>query len=160
MVSATEILDVARDFLDGAEWKYDYHADRDLIVTGFSLKNHIKSVKIFITAREGMLQTFVIPAITGDVKSPEELLKFLNWANWNMTSGNFEMDLEDGEIRFRFTTRFGSIESIPEDIIEGAIIIPVMMYEKYGDSIAALSFGFSDALTEIKKVMEEEKKDN
>jgi len=157
MLKAKEILDATRDFLDENDWKYDYEAEKNLIVTGGAIHNHLKSVKVFISARDGLLQTFTVPGVNADPKECDEILKFINWANWNMISGNFELDVTDGEIRFRNTMRLGEIEKLPADVIEAMIFIPIMSFEKYGDSIAPLCFGLSDAVTEIRKIIEKEK---
>ena len=153
------IIDGMRDYLDAQGWNYDYDAEKQLIRTGINIKNHVKSLKIFITVNGSVLSTYFIPAVNGDTEEYTELLKFLNFANWNMTSGSFELDPSDGEIRFRYSVRLNDFEAFPESCADAAIVIPAMMYQKYGDSIATLCFGYSSAEEEIQKIHEAEEAD-
>ena len=159
MVSAEQLMDVVRDYLDSQEWNYDYDAERNLLRSGLNIKNRMKSVKIYVSTRDGILQSYFVSAVSGDTNEYTELLKFLNYANWNMTSGNFEFDPSDGEIRFRYTVRMGDITETPESLAVAAIVLPAMMYEKYGDSIATLAFGFSNAEDEIAKIKKAEEEE-
>ena len=159
MVTANQLIDVVRDYLDSQEWNYDFDAERMLLRSGLTVKNRMKSVKIYVNARDGILQSFFVSAVNGDTNDYMELLKFLNYANWNMTSGNFEFDPTDGEIRFRYSIRLGDINEAPESLAEAAIVLPAMMYEKYGDSIATLAFGFSNAEDEIAKIKKAEEEE-
>lgn len=43
------------------------------------------------------------------------------------------------------------LESLPDRIIKDSILVGWYMMERYGDGIAAISMGFSDAEAEIKK---------
>lgn len=159
MLSREEILGVVRDYLDGQDWRYDYDVERGTVMTGLGMNNRLKSVKIFVTAKDAIVQSFFVLPFNSDKENIPEMLKFLNFCNWNMTTGNFELDLNDGEIRFRYAERLGSIEQMPVDLAEAAILVPAMMCEQYGDSIAALAFGFSNAEEEIAKMIKKLEED-
>ncbi len=72
-------------------------------------------------------------------------------ANYGLVNGNFELDLRDGEIRYKTYVNCDGLESLSEAVIQDSIYVGCVMMDRYGDGIAALAMGFSDADTEIKK---------
>ncbi len=153
-MEAEVILEAIRDYLDAEDWNYDYVADRSLISTGLTLRNRMKNVKIIATAKEGIFTSYYIFPINADHTKLEEIYKLMNFANWHMNSGNFEVDPSDGEMRFRYAVRVGGLETLPLDMIAPAFVIPAMMCEDYGDALATLAFGFSSADEEIQKLID------
>ncbi len=93
----------------------------------------------------------IVSPINGDPKDIGEMLKYLTMANYGLTNGNFELDMRDGEIRYKTYVNCKDLESLPAQIIKDSILFGWVMVERYGNGIAALAMGFSDAETEIKK---------
>ena len=60
-------------------------------------------------------------------------------ANYGLRNGNFELDMRDGEIRYKvFVDCDGVIPS--REVIKGSIIIPAMMFERYSPGILDVVF--------------------
>ena len=79
------------------------------------------------------------------------MVKYLTMANYGLANGNFELDVRDGEIRYKTYVNCKGLESLPGQIIKDSILVGWYMMERYGNGIAAIAMGFSDAETEIKK---------
>ena len=61
-----------------------------------------------------------------------------------MLFGDFEMDPADGEIRVRVAVDAdGALPSA--ETVKNSIIIPPLMIDRYGNAIAAVMMGFSNA---------------
>lgn len=147
-----QIVDAVRDWLDNDDWHYDYDAENHLIRTGVSLTSKLRTARVFIPIREdGSYIVNMYSPINGDPKDLGEMLKYLNMANYGLANGNFELDMRDGEIRYRTYVNCKEIESLPGQIIKDSILVGWVMMERYGNGIAAIAMGFSDAETEIKK---------
>lgn len=147
-----QIVDAVRDWLDGDEWHYEYNAEHHLINMGINLKSKIKSGKIFIDIKDDCYVVYLYSPIDGDKDKIDELLKYLTLANRGLLNGNFELDLSDGEIRYKTFVNCDGMKTLPTEVIQDSIYIPCIMMDRYGDGIAALALGFSDAETEIKKI--------
>ncbi len=146
-----QIVDAVRDWLDGNDWHYEYIAEKSLIKMGINLKSKIKSARIFVDIRETFYLVYVFAPISGDKDNLGELCKYLTMANYALCNGNFELDMRDGEIRYKTYVNCDGLESLSTEVIRDSIYAGCAMMDRYGDGIAALALGFSDAETEIKK---------
>ena len=146
-----QIVDAVRDWLDGDDWHYEYHADKSLIQMGVTLKSKIKTGRIFVDIKDDAYVVYLYAPIGGDKDNLGEMLKFLTMANYALLNGNFELDMRDGEIRYKTYVNCDGLESLSAEVIKDSIYAACFTMDRYGDGIAALSLGFSDAETEIKK---------
>ena len=146
-----QMVDAVRDWLDGDDWHYEYMAEKQLIKMGISLKSKIKSGTIFIDFKEDCYLVYLYAPISGDKDNLDELIKYLTMANYGLFNGNFELDVNDGEIRYKTYVNCDELETLPDQIIKDSIYVGCVMMDRYGDGIAALALGFSDAETEINK---------
>ncbi len=146
-----QIVDAVRDWLDGDDWRYEYDAEKHLIKMGITLKSKIKSGRIFVDIRKDCYAVYLCAPISGDKDNLGELLKYLAMANYGLLNGNFEVDVRDGEIRYKTFVNCDGLESLSPAVIQDSIYVGCLMMDRYGDGIAALALGFSDADTEIKK---------
>jgi hypothetical protein len=89
--------------------------------------------------------------IKADESCMAEMGEFLHRANYGMRFGCFEMDYDDGEIRFKNSVNckddFPSHESI-----KNLCYIPVVMADRYGNGILAVSLGLTSAKDAIEKI--------
>lgn len=152
MAMMSDIVDQVRDYLDQNDWKYEYIADRNYIRAGVNLNCKLQSVKLLITFNEKGYTVLAVANMNASEDTRKDVLEYISRANYGLRNGNFEMDLNDGEVRFKTYTNCKGMDRISNEIIEDSIIIPPMMFSRYGDGMAALMFGFSDPETEIKKV--------
>jgi hypothetical protein len=146
-----QIVDAVRDWLDNDDWRYEYNAEDQILHMGVGLKSKIKSGKFLIIFGDSSYTVYLIAPLNGDPENISELGKFMTMANYGLRNGNFELDLNDGEIRYKVYVNCEGLDELPEPIIRDSIYVGCFMMDRYGDGIAALSLGFSDADTEIKK---------
>ncbi len=155
-----QIVNAVRDWLDDDDWHYEYNAEKQLITMGISLKSKIKTGKIYVDFKEDAYLVYVYPPISGDKDNLTELVKYLTMANYGLLNGNFELDANDGEIRYKVYVNCDGLESLSTEVVRDSICVGCAMMDRYGDGIAALAMGFSDAETEIQKAEHREKADD
>ena len=148
------MVDAVRDYLDGEEYRYEYDAERNVIKLRFTIQSKLRNTNIVIRFKPRGILSHAYSPIDADKDAPVEMMKFLTMANYALFNGNFEMDLEDGEVRYKVWLATDGLETIPKEQIEDLVDLPIHMLKLYGDGIAALAMGFSDAETEIKKCEE------
>ena len=73
-----------------------------------------------------------------------ETVRLLNRINWETLFGSFEMDESDGEVRYRLSVDCEDI-SLSESVIRNSIYITAQMANKYGNALAQVIMGFSNA---------------
>lgn len=150
-MAALDLINEVRDYLDDNNWNYEYEDDRQLIRTGVNLKCKLQSVKMYITFNDNGYTVIAVPAMKADEASKTNVMEYITRANYGLRNGNFEMDVNDGEVRYKVYTNAKGLSGVGTDIIEDSIMIPPLMFDKYGNGMAAIMFGFSDPKTEIEK---------
>ena len=155
-----QIVDAIRDLLDEDDWHYEYDAERHLIKMGVTLKSKLKSGRIYVDIKQDCYLVYLYAPISGDKDNLGELTKYLAMANYGLINGNFELDVSDGEIRYKTYVNCDGLESLSPAVIKDSIYVGCFMMDRYGDGIAALALGFSDAETELKKVEKADEADS
>ncbi len=147
-----QIVDALRDWLDSDDWHYEYDAEHHLIRAGITLDCKLRNARIFIPIREdGSYIVNIYSPVNGDPAHIDELVKYIAMANYGLANGNFDIDVSDGEVRYKIYVNCKDLEKLPAQIIKDSIYAGWCMMDRYGNGIAALAMGFSDAETEIKK---------
>ena len=154
-----QMVDAVRDWLDNNDWHYEYNAEKQFIKMGINLGSKIKSGTIIVSFRDACYTVYLYTPINGDKDNIGELNKYLTMANFGLRNGNFELNVHDGEIRYKTFVNCNGLESLSEKIIQDSICIGCLMMDRYGDGIAALALGFSDAETEIQKAEHTDEED-
>ncbi len=145
------VIDAVRDYMDDSGYRYEYDAEHKFLRLGFNLDCRLKNVKIFVDFRHMGYLVYAVSPISADKDNLGEMLKYIAMANYKLVNGNFEIDVSDGEIRYKCWVGTWKIDALPADMVDESISVPILMFERYGNGIAALALGFSDAETEIAK---------
>ena len=144
-----QIVDALRDWLDSDDWHYEYDAERHLIKAGITLDCKLRNARIFIPIRDdGTYIVNIYSPVNGDPASLDELIKYVAMANYGLANGNFDIDVSDGEVRYKTYVNCKDMKELPEQIIKDSIYAGWCMMDRYGNGLAALAMGFSDAETE------------
>lgn len=95
------IYDAMRDWFDDAEWRVEEHPEQGIIAT--AVEGEHGSWRCFARANEES-ELFVFYAVA-EVGAPEDrrqaVAEFLTRANYGLLIGNFELDVDDGEVRYK-----------------------------------------------------------
>ena len=65
-----------------------------------------------------------------------EAAEYLHRINYGLLLGNFEMDYDEGEVRFR--TSLMAEESLPHEVLDRYIQMPAAMLDRYAPGLAAI----------------------
>jgi len=141
MASAEQLLIWAKEVLDNKGYNYGVEDDEPTILSGMSLDNKLNSTNIRIFCRDGHIAIYAFVKIYADEGCRSNVAEYITRANYGLTFGNFEMDLSDGEVRYKMVLDADTMESLPESVFMRAFYIPIHMLEKYGDGLLAVMFG-------------------
>jgi len=143
------------EYLASQNWSYDFDDETGVFRFRLGIKGRLNKVEYFIRVREGGVTAYGICPITVD-HNDDRLLnrvnRFLALANYGLPYGNFELDVTDGEIRFKMSYYCGEDNTPSPDAIELVVDLPSSMMKKYGDGLVAVMLAGSDPDGEIKKI--------
>ena len=132
---------VVRDYLDKNDWHYTFDEEKGLYRCGVNLKGKLSECRLFIDIKSKVILNYATIDTRADEESRARVAEFITRANYGLTYGNFEMDFSDGEIRYKMTVDCEN--QIPGyDVIDRMIVMPALMFQRYGDGLLAVLFGF------------------
>lgn len=148
-----QISDAVRDYLDEHDIRYEYNAENHNLTMGFSLDCKLRDMRMWWDFLDKGYILYGISPINASPDNLGEVLKFAAMISYGLIPGNIEVDVRDGEIRSKTWVPLGDVETLSEDTIQGSLGFTFSVFNRFGNSFAALALGFSDADTEFKKTM-------
>ena len=148
-----DLVSEIRGFLLDDDWKFDFDDEKGIFRFGVNIDGKMKHVNYFMPVRDDSYTVYAISPVSGDTEDPltmGAIADFVCRANYGLRNGNFEVDMTDGEIRYKvFVDCDGIVPS--REIIRGSIIIPAMMFERYSPGLLDVIFKGVSAAEAITK---------
>ncbi len=151
------LFDRVQDFLTEQEWEFRSNEDRGYF--SFNLRLRDGSVRVVVDVAEqenwSRIMAYVIyPTLVPELKRPE-LAQALARINYTHLAGQFEIDLDDGEMRVR-----SIIESdgyLGEKLIDRALRRATDMAEQFQAILLSIAFGTTKAQDILKMTGHEDR---
>ncbi len=149
----TEIIEMVKTFLTEDDWKFTFNEEHGIFqgrIGGLSGK--IRTLTFSILIHDESFTIYHSLDIGADENVRDEVLKFLMRANYGLRHGCFEMDLRDGEIRYRHNISLTELRTDTKEAMENATTLGVIMITRYGNGLLDVIFrgkSAEDAITEI-----------
>lgn len=147
------IANVINSFLTEDEWHFSFDDHRGIFKFGLNLKGRIKKVSYIIDVKDDEYVVYAISPLGADdddEKMMATMADFLCRANYGLKNGNFELDMRDGEIRYKCFVDCEGITPTTE-MVRNSIHCPAAMFDRYGVGIVDIIFGNATAKEAIAK---------
>jgi hypothetical protein len=132
-------------YFEEHQWRFDKHEDERIINLGFSGEHGQFRCAAVINEDDDMFQFFTFVPLRIHAERRQEVAEFVTRANYGMKIGKFELDFDDGELRFHTSARY-SDQSLPSEIIRDIIGINLVTADRYFPALTRLLFsGFTPA---------------
>jgi len=146
-----EMLNVVVQFFQQDGWPFTHSEEQMFLRTGFQGENG--QWNCYAHVREEQAQ-FIFYSVC-PVKAPEAkrpaLAEFLTRANYGLYIGNFELDFDDGEARFK-TSLGVEGEQLTLALVQQMVYANVLMMDRYLPGILRVVYGDAppaEAIAEI-----------
>ena len=149
------IFSAAKQYLDGALTKYVTETTPDgytLFCPKLRIKNSLGAVSQTIEIWETHMAIYAHCPVKAPPEHVGETAKFLALANYDLIPGNLDLDVETGEVSYRYFVECEGFEELPVEMLCRFCPIPYLMLLQYGDAIAAVAAGRSDAESAFSQV--------
>ena len=137
-----EIVGQIGTFLDDNDWKYSFDDKNGLFRFSVNTRGNIKNVQMAVDINEDCYNVYAISPLSADRDVPEqmgEMAEFVCRANYGLRAGNFELDFNDGELRFKYFVNCDGITP-SQEIIRDSIHCPAAMFSRYGGGVLQILF--------------------
>ena len=148
-----EIVELIRNFLIEDDWKFEFDDEKGIFRFGVGIDSKLKHLRYFIPVKSDSFVVYAISPIEADSDDEavmKEMADFICRANYGLRNGNFELDMTDGEVRYKIYVDCDGITP-SEEIIKGSIIIPSLMFDRYAAGMLDVMFKGSKAEEAIAK---------
>ena len=137
------IANAINEFLKNDDWHFSFDEERGVFRFKLTLKSKIKKIDYLIRVCDDEYIVYAISNVgvdENDETMMASMAEFVCRANYGLKNGNFELDMRDGEIRFKC---FVDCEAITptQEMVRNSIHCPAVMFDNYGDGIVGIIFG-------------------
>ncbi len=133
-------INTIKDFLKSQEWQFTQVEGKNVLLFGIGGKNGKFQCIADLIEEENRLIFFSVCGANTPESKKQDMLQLLNSLNYQLFFGNFEMNLQDGEIRFRTSISLKHIE-LNRNFVEELILSNIITMDKSLPSIIGLMFG-------------------
>lgn len=135
------VFDSVRQYIKSQGWKsVKEDSDNGTFRISFSTGNKLKSMDLLVFVLNSGFCTYGLIPFKADNDSLDSVAEFLTRANYGMNFGNFELDYNDGEVRFKSSLHSKDGRPSPVEV-EFAVDLPMMMWERYGNAFLSVLVG-------------------
>jgi len=149
--NALRAFEMLGEFLSEDEWHPQRMDDRYIYRMGFSGANG--QYACYAQIRMDLEQFLFY--VMAPIKAPEDkridCAEFLTWANYGLRIGNFEMDLRDGEVRYKSGLDFEG-ETLTHTLIKSAIYPAVQTMDRYMPGLMKVIYGSATPHAAIEEI--------
>lgn len=150
---STKIADAVKKFLNDDDWHYSFNDETGTFRFTLSLSSKLKNLAYHIRVKESSLLVYGVSPVGADENDPKmmaAMADFVCRANFGLRNGCFELDMDDGEIRFRSYVDCDELAPSRE-VIKNSIYCTAIMFERYAPGILEIIFGNTTAKAAIEK---------
>ncbi|WP_228845463.1 YbjN domain-containing protein [Phototrophicus methaneseepsis] len=154
-----QIFNIMIEFFEEDEWDFQWMSGMSVLTMAFSGKNG--KWTCFAQARE-VQQQFVfysVLPINVPKNKRQATAEFLTRANYGMIIGNFEMDYDDGEIRYKTSIDVEGEELTPP-LIRQVVYSNVVITDRYLPGVMKVIYGDQTPADIIQEIESQEDDDD
>lgn len=148
------MLKAVKSFLKENEWEFSKNEKSNIFMFGIGGENGNFQCTIDIKDDNKRVIIYSFCGSNCPKNKQKDMLKLINHINYNLFLGNFEMDQEDGEIRFRTSSYFDKIKPSAK-FVQDLVFPNLYAMDKHLPIIMNLIHGGVDINEAIKSFDEE-----
>lgn len=130
--------------MEEKEYRYEFDREKGLLKLNFNINSNLGKVRFVLDIHSCFYISYGCIDMNVKEEQRAEVVEFITRANYGLNFGNFEMDMRDGEIRYKCTVDCDHC-MLSDEMIGTSLVVPVNMYERYGDQLLKVMFGMMGA---------------
>ncbi|WP_302338259.1 YbjN domain-containing protein [uncultured Ruminococcus sp.] len=147
MSYSTEIASQMVQYFEDDNAHYEFDEERGTLSANYSMDDDcaISSARLFALVHDNGFTIYTkVRGINAKKKNFGNLALFLAYVNDGMRYGNFEFDLDDGEVVFKYSSIVPEGADLDYDYFDHIVLLSLAMLDKYADGLIAMMLGYSD----------------
>ncbi|MCX6210884.1 MAG: YbjN domain-containing protein [Bacteroidetes bacterium] len=145
------MLKIIKDYFREEGWEFTQLDDKNVFLFGIAGKNGNFQCIADIKEEEHKFLFFSICGANTPIEKRPQILELINQLNYSLFLGNFEMDFEDGEVRYKTSIYYDSITP-NKDMLDQLIMTNIITMDEYLPALTGVMFGGLTTLEAISLV--------
>ena len=143
MAYSSAIVDTLRELFSASGILATFEDKNSVGVFTIRMKLHcrLQSAQMMAIVHEDSFSTITTLPLTADTDHRLAMAEYLTRVNWGIRNGNFELNMNDGEIRYKTYVHVGQ-EKPDIAACRLATMLPFLMIDRFGDGLIDVLFGF------------------
>ena len=139
----TKLRAALEDFFVRDKVKYREFDERNVAKATYTIDTKFRHVDVFFHVYKDKIVLHMMIPLGADESERAKVAEFLLRANYGLKIGCFDFDFNDGEISYRTSIYCGEKNFVAPtyEQIDFALVIGLLMIEKYGDALVKVMFG-------------------
>lgn len=125
----------------GISYEFKEGSKTGLFIFRMKLNCKLQNARLMVIVREDDFSVLAQIPLSADENSRLAVAEYLTRANFNIRNGNFELDMNTGEIRYKTYVHVGE-GAMNLKAARLAILLPLMMLDRFGDELLEVIFGY------------------
>ena len=147
----SSIYDVIEQFVQQQDWSYDRLDEHQALRFGLSTEN--ASFQCYAQVDEDREQCCVYACMPNHAEEDKRLAaaEFVARANYGMRIGNFELDMEDGEVRFKVAVDVEG-SKLTDVMVRNMIACAITCSDRYYPGLMQVLYGNTSPKAAVQQV--------
>lgn len=133
----SRLLDICTDYFRAGDWQFQLVADDNLIIATVLGNHGAWECRVYVEEDNELVMCYSVSPLFVSAQRIGAMAEFLMRANYGLPVGNFELDVDDGEIRFKTSidiedTNFDTV------MLRNLVQTNVLQMDRYLPGIAAV----------------------
>lgn len=141
-------LQVVIDFLEAEAWPYRRVGEQTILQTAFQGQNGTWFCYAHCRSEFGQVLFYSIAPEHAPEATRAAVAEYVTRANWGLMIGNFELDYEDGEVRYKTSLQLEET-MLTRDLLRPLVFDNVVVMDKYLPGLNAVMVGEQTPLAAI-----------
>ncbi len=134
-------MDAVTRFFSSIDFRYQVDAEKGLVHMGFSGDSGSWTAVADVKEDRGILVFYSIASIKVPEPARVAAAEYLSRANYGLILGNFELDMSDGEVRYKTSISVGEKGQLTGDLIRPVVLTNFGTMDKYMPGLLAVAVG-------------------
>lgn len=144
-----QIANTLISHMEEREYRYEFDREKGIIRMQFKIEGKLDHVRLILDIRNAFFISYGCIDMNVEEDQRREMAEFFTRANFGLPIGNFEMDMNDGEIRYKVSVDCDHT-TLSGQMIERSLDMPLIMFQRYGNEMLKVMFGMESAEEAIK----------
>lgn len=134
-----KLLDAVKGFFDRDKWNYTLVEGRDILQLGYRAENNAWSCYAQVIENDQQFVFYSVAPLEVAREKKWLALEYLARANFNLIIGNFEMDFDSGEVRYKTSIDVEGA-TLTYELFKPIVYANLFLMERYLPGLQAVLF--------------------